>query len=139
MSLIEEQDVSLILEYDKQCFGYTRTQFMIAWLKMPQSKSFQYKIDEKVAGFCVLRKATKGYKIGPLFADDEIIAEELYKTCLSAVSQGEDIYLDIPVVNKAAQALVKKYNANYVFECARMYYGGPPKLPLDKIFGITTF
>jgi len=27
----------------------------------------------------------------------------------------------------------------YVFECARMYYGKPPVVELDKIFGLTTF
>ncbi len=138
ISFIEGQDISSILEYDKQCFGYPRPQFMKPWLKMPLSKAFKYTMNDKIAGFCVLRKATSGYKIGPLFADDALVAEALYQACLNAVP-GEDVFLDIPVINKAAQALVKKYEASYVFECARMYYGMPTKLPLDKIFGISTF
>ncbi|MCF8076650.1 MAG: GNAT family N-acetyltransferase, partial [Desulfotignum sp.] len=48
-------------------------------------------------------------------------------------------YLDIPIVNTAAKNLVDQYHMTYVFECARMYYGRPPVLPTDKIFGITTF
>jgi len=138
VSLFEDQDLMSILEFDKQCFGYIRPQFMKPWLRMPQSKVFKYTIHERLVGFCVLRKATTGYKIGPLFADDEKIAEALYKACLNAAPY-EEIYLDIPVNNTAAQALVKKYKASYVFECARMYYGTRPKLPVDKIFGITTF
>jgi len=138
ISLIEVQDLSSILEYDKQCFGYSRPQFMKPWLKMPQSKAFKYTINDTIAGFCVLRKATNGYKIGPLFADNSLVADALYQACLNAAPD-EDVFLDIPVINKAAQALAKKYKASYVFECARMYYGSPPKLPLDKIFGISTF
>ncbi|MFK7947270.1 MAG: hypothetical protein AB8G11_06765 [Saprospiraceae bacterium] len=36
-------------------------------------------------------------------------------------------------------ALIKKDDAKYVFECARMYYGNPPKVDFNKVFGITTF
>jgi len=35
--------------------------------------------------------------------------------------------------------LVKKYQAKYVFECARMYYGTPPPAQWEKVFGLTTF
>ena len=89
-------------------------------------------------GFAVVRKLISGYKIGPLFADNAMIAEELYKACLNAV-QGEQLYIDIPVCNGAAVQLVKKYEAEYVFECARMYYGTPPKVDMNKVFGITSF
>jgi hypothetical protein len=85
-----------------------------------------------------LRKADEGYKIGPLFADNFEIAEALYQACLNA-APGENVYLDIPVINKDAISLIKKYNASYVFECARMYYGNHPEQDLAKIFGITTF
>ena len=89
-------------------------------------------------GFAVIRKVNVGYKIGPLFADNDWIAEELYRACLNS-AQGEPIYFDIPVINKGAVQLVKKYKAKYTFECARMYYGPVPKIKIDKVFGITTF
>ncbi|MFA7326926.1 MAG: hypothetical protein WC121_09695 [Candidatus Kapaibacterium sp.] len=41
--------------------------------------------------------------------------------------------------HSAAVNLVKKYAAKYVFECARMYLGTPPKVDTNKIYGITTF
>ena len=62
----------------------------------------------------------------------------MYKACLKS-AVGQAVFLDIPTVNKEALALVKKYDAQYVFECARMYYGGMPKMDMDKIYGITTF
>lgn len=138
ISPINENDINSILEYDKQCFGFSRPQFMIPWLKLPGNKTFKYVEDGILNGFAIVRKAIKGYKVCPLFADNEIIAEELYKACLNSVV-GEALYLDIPVTNQKAVELIKKYNATYVFECARMYYGKPPVVELNKIFGLTTF
>ena len=37
------------------------------------------------------------------------------------------------------KGLTEKYNATYVFECARMYYGTPPETDINNVFGITTF
>jgi hypothetical protein len=85
-----------------------------------------------------MRKAASGYKICSLFATDAAIAEALYQACLNA-APGEEVFLDIPVINPAAVNFIKKYNTTYVFECARMYYGKPPEVALNMIFGITTF
>jgi hypothetical protein len=55
------------------------------------------------------------------------------------VAVGEPLYLDVPALNLEALEMVKKYDAIYVFECARMYYGAPPITDINKIFGVTTF
>lgn len=135
---ITETDLDTVLAYDADCFGFPRPQFMQPWLFLPGNKTFKYTEDNIIKGFTVVRKLMKGYKIGPLFADNPTIAEELYKACLNAV-QGEQLYMDIPVCNEAAVQLVKTYEAGYVFECARMYYGPPPKVDMNKVFGITSF
>ena len=138
ISSIEEKDFEAVLNYDKQCFGFPRPQFLIPWLKQSTAKTFKYSDNEKLKGFAVIRKANKGYKVCPLFAYNAEIAEELYKACLNSVT-GEPLYIDIPMINQNADALIKKYNTTYVFECARMYYGNPPELEINKVFGITTF
>ncbi|MGA9292485.1 MAG: GNAT family N-acetyltransferase, partial [Ignavibacteriaceae bacterium] len=130
ISPISDEDRDTILEYDKQCFGFYRPQFLKPWLKLPGNKTFKYTEDDKLKGFAIVRKADKGYKVCPLFADNEMIAEELYKACLNSV-QGESLFLDIPVVNKGAVNLIKRYNGTYVFECARMYYGKPPDIDIN--------
>jgi len=127
-----------ICRYDSDCFGFSRPQFLKAWLEMDNAISFVFCENQKIRGVANLRKVNPGHKIGPLFADTPVIAEALYRACLSA-AHGEMVFLDIPVVNTAAMAMVEKYRTEYVFECGRMYYGTPPELPLDKIFGITTF
>jgi len=138
ISPIIKDDFDSILEYDKQCFGFSRPQFLIPWLKQPDVKTFKYSNNGKLEGFAIIRKANKGYKICPLFADNSTIAEELYKACLNSVV-GKPLYLDIPVINSDAVSLTQKYNTTYVFECARMYYGKAPNIEINKVFGITTF
>jgi GNAT superfamily N-acetyltransferase len=138
ISPITKYDYDEILNYDKECFGFNRMQFMLNWLEMPEVKAFKYYDENNIKGFVIVRKANKGFKICPLFADDFNIANELYKAASNSV-KGNLLYLDIPIINDDAKKLVEKYNMKYVFECARMYYGTPPEVPLNKIFGITTF
>lgn len=138
ISAIAVNDFEAIMAYDQQCFGFSRHQFMKLWLNLPGVKTFKYLKDEKLKGFAVLRKVNIGYKICPLFANNAEIATELYKACLNAVP-GEPVYLDIPMINQAAVDLTKAFNTTYVFECARMYFGKPPNLAIQKVFGITTF
>ena len=132
------EDLTAILDFDLECFGVNRKKFLVPWLLSANARSITYKSTDGLKGFAVIRKCHLGYKIGPLFAENFSIAEALYKTCLT-IGQGEQIFLDIPVVNKDAIDLVKKFKAEYVFECARMYAGTPPKSSLIKVFGITSF
>lgn len=57
----------------------------------------------------------------------------------SAVAAGEPVYLDTPEVNPAALVLAKRHGMNPVFETARMYTCSFPDLPLDRLFGVTSF
>ena len=138
ISPIDDSDITSILAYDKQCFGLLRPQFIMPWLKIPYNKTFKYVENNVLKGFAVVRKVSTGYKICPLFADNEQIAEELYKACLNSAI-GQPLYIDIPMVNQGAINMVRKYNATSIFECARMYLGTPPSMLMDKVFGITTF
>jgi len=135
---ITKNDIDQILAYDEQCFGFARPLFMVSWLNLPDSKTFKYIEHGNLKGFSIIRKVNPGYKVCPLFSDNQIIAEELYKACLNAVI-GEPLFLDIPMVNQRALNIVNKYKAKYVFECARMYHGKAPAVEIDKVFGITTF
>ncbi len=135
---IESEDFDEIKSYDIECFGFDRAKFLKNWLTLPDRQSFKYLENNALKGFAVIRKVNIGFKIGPLFADNDAIAEELYRACLNSAI-GEPIYFDIPTVNKGAIQIVKKYNAQYTFECARMYYGNAPKINMNKVYGITSF
>ena len=44
-----------------------------------------------------------------------------------------------PIVLHGAQRAVQRHGLREVFGCARMYYGRPPALSHDEIYGVTTF
>jgi hypothetical protein len=86
----------------------------------------------------VIRPCRKGFKIGPLVADDRATAEAVLSALIAKVGGGE-IFLDVPGVNLAAIALAQDFGLAPVFETARMYTGAIPPLRLERVFGITSF
>ena len=89
-------------------------------------------------GYGVIRPAREGHKIGPLFAEGPQEADLIFRALASTV-KGEALVIDPPDPNTEAIDLVERHDLSPVFETARMYRGAAPDLPLDRIFGITTF
>jgi len=135
---IKSEDFVQISVLDKQCFGFGRDGFLKGWLAMPDSLALKFQSGSEILGFGVIRKCRKGFKIGPLFTDGLATADELFKA-FSTHAQGQPIYLDIPEINKDAVKLATNYKLKECFGCARMYLGPAPKLPYERIFGVTTF
>ena len=90
-------------------------------------------------GYGVIRPCRTGYKIGPLFADSPELAESLFLALTSKVQATEPIFLDTPEVNQAAVALAERHAMQVSFETARMYTGDFPELPVNRLFGMTSF
>ncbi len=124
--------------YDRDCFPAPRSAFLEAWINQPDALALGYLEDGKLKGYGVRRKCVGGHKIGPLFADDFITAENLFLALQQNV-EGDAIYLDITDINPAARRLVEKHHMVQVFSTGRMYLKGQPKLLDEKVFGITTF
>jgi GNAT superfamily N-acetyltransferase len=129
-----------LLAYDTAHFPAEREAFLRCWIAQEGHFGLaRLGPDGKILGYGVRRKCFTGYKIGPLFARDRPTAE-LILDGLSAGIPGEPFFLDIPVPNTAAVALVKDRQMVPVFFTARLYSTRDPvPLPLDEIFGVTTF
>jgi hypothetical protein len=52
---------------------------------------------------------------------------------------GEAFFFDVPEINADAVALAERHGMTSVFETARMYTQEPPTLPIERIFGVTSF
>ena len=139
--LISLQEIPFhkIQEYDRQCFPAERTVFLRAWLRMPVAHGVGVVEKGELQGYGLIRRCRRGYKIGPLFAEDPDTAEAIYLNLSSYADEQESIYLDIPERNQAALALAGKYGMQKVFSTARMYTGKEPEIALSKVFGVTTF
>ena len=128
-----------LLRYDELHFPDQRFQFLEKWVSQPDSIAFGFMADGGLSGYGLLRKCRLGFKIGPLFARDETIAESLFSALVGGINEGEPVFLDVPEPNSAALTLAERHSMKKVFETARMYTKGDPGLPMSKIFGVTTF
>jgi len=133
------QDRHLVLAYDRQFFPDERSAFLNAWLQQEGSIVLGVREGESLLGYAVLRPCRTGFKVGPLFAQTAAVAEELLVDLQGRVPAGDPIFLDVPEPNAAALALVARHGMHACFETARMYTGADPGLPLERIFGITSF
>lgn len=128
-----------ICAYDKPFFPDNRREFLRFWIDQPQCTALGIVQDNKLAGYGVLRACRTGYKVGPLFADSPEYAEQLFLALNAYAPEGAPVFLDIPAVNSAAIELVNRHNMIVSFETARMYTGQIPDLPINRLFGVTTF
>ena len=127
-----------LVSYDRLFFPAQRSNFLKSWIGQEDSLSLADISEGQMTGYGVIRRCCKGYKIAPLFADSPETAQNLFAS-LSAFGENQPVFLDIPVCNHSAIELVERHGMKKVFETGRIYLGSAPKLPLDKIYGITSF
>lgn len=130
---------SAVEVHDAALFPAPRPAFLTCWIAQPESHALGVVDEGRLAGYGVIRRCGSGYKIGPLFADDAADAERLFAALQSEVEEGQPVFLDTPEVNPAAVALAESHGMAKVFETARMYTKGDPGLPVERVFGVTTF
>jgi GNAT superfamily N-acetyltransferase len=125
--------------FDREHFPAPRSRFLEAWISQPDSSTLvAFGKDGSVSGFGTIRTCFSGCKIGPLFAVDGEVADRLYRG-LAAYAPGLPVYLDVPEPNREGLDLAARYGMELVFETARMYTRQVPALPLQEVFGVTSF
>jgi GNAT superfamily N-acetyltransferase len=135
---IKRTDLNKVTVFDAKFFPASRPSFLECWLFQKDSTALMVKDENgNILGYGVIRKCFKGQKVGPLFAQDAKTAKDLLSSLASSVS-GE-IFLDVPEPNLAGVQLAKSFGMQPVFSTVRMYTKSSPKLPLENIFGVTTF
>jgi ribosomal protein S18 acetylase RimI-like enzyme len=130
---------SAVCAYDNAYFPAERTAFLRAWLRQPDAAARGWIEDGRLQGYGLVRRCRSGWKIGPLFAERERIAECLFLALCSGAGAAEPVYLDLPEANAAAVALAQRHHMRMVFETARMYTGRPPAVSMRGLYGVTTF
>ena len=125
-----------LVTYERDLFPAERATFLAAWLAMPGTVSRAVVDGDQLLGWALRRPCIEGYKVGPLFADEPEIADDLLRA-LAADAAGL-LYLDIPDPNNAGRALAARHDMRSIFTTTRMYDGSPPRLDHDRIFGVTS-
>jgi len=124
--------------YDRARFPAARQGFLRHWLAQPRGTALALVEGDALRGYGVIRRCHAGYKIGPLFADAKEVAERLFGALCRDVGE-EPVYLDVPEVNAGGMRLAQRESMKRVFDTARMYTGEFPNLPIERVFGVTTF
>jgi ribosomal protein S18 acetylase RimI-like enzyme len=124
--------------YDSALFPVPRRRFLSEWILQPDAVGYAVVKDGRLSGYGLLRPCRRGGKIGPLFADDAGIADDLLRALCSRAPD-TPVYLDVPETNPAAVMLAERRGMAKVFETARMYTKEAPALPFERLFGVTTF
>jgi len=127
-----------IAAFDAGCFFQERKDFLKAWLGEEGHVGFAAIDGQKIKGYGLIRPYCDGYKTGPLFADTPVVANNIFNA-LCAEVEGSNIILDVPENNTEGLLLAERHGLVQSFETARMYKGGSVDLPLDRIYGITSF
>jgi hypothetical protein len=131
-----ELPVQTLLAFDEHLFPEERSAFLTAWITMPGVACLAVIDGDQVLGWAARRPCLQGHKVGPLFANDTEIANDLL--CSLAEGVPGPLYLDIPDPNAAGRALAAQHGMTPAFSTVRMYDGPPPVLDLDRVFGVTS-
>jgi hypothetical protein len=127
-----------ILRYDETAFPAPRTEFLRSWIGQPHAVALGVVDGRTLKGYGVLRDCREGFKIGPLFADDEEVADRLFAGIIARAPDAP-IFLDTPEANPGAVALAARHAMTPIFETARIDKNGAAQTRLDRCFGVTTF
>jgi Acetyltransferase (GNAT) domain len=131
-----ELPLESLVTYDHHLFPSARSAFLAAWMAMPGVASLAIVDGDQVLGWGARRPCIEGHKVGPLFANDAEIANDLL--CALATGVAGPLYVDIPDPNAPGRALAARHGMTPVFSTVRMYDGPPPALDFERIFGVTT-
>ena len=138
VALAAETTFEAIGHFDRQVFPERRDAFLRSWLTQPMAAAYVARDGGRLTGYTVIRRCREGWKIGPLAADDVVIARRLYEGAAAHAPSGEAVFVDVPGANPSAKSFLAALSLTPVFETARMYTGPDPAIELPKLFGVTT-
>ncbi len=108
--------------YDRRFFPADRSTLMRSWIKQkPSGCALGVIKNDELAGYGVIRRAYQGYRLEPMYAQDKELAQGLLLSLLSKVEPGAPVYINIPLVNQDACALVQEYGMRPAIALVRMY------------------
>lgn len=127
-----------ICAYDRLHFPAAREKFLRCWLNQIPSSGYAVVQNSQLVGYGCIRPSAEGFRIGPLFANNQDIADALF-TNLVQHAGSSLFFMDSPAeVNSDARALAKHYHLEETFESARMYLKYEPDIAIKQVYGITS-
>lgn len=128
-----------LMAYDYSVSGFQRRIFLTHWINQPGCHALSLPDQQgNLKGYGVIRPCRSGYKIGPLFADDDASARLLFDSLCHQVA-GQQVFLDVPENNPLAASMARESGMKPAFSTARMFLRGNPTHNSAAVYGITSF
>lgn len=127
-----------LIAYDETLAIGPRRSFMRRWFTAPGVLVATLRHTSGLGAIGALRPCRDGFKLGPVLAGTPDDAARVVRS-LVAHAHGALVQLDVPEPNAPGLAIAAELGLEQSFECARMHLGGVPDLPVDRIFGVTSF
>jgi hypothetical protein len=131
--------IDTLASFDERYFPTRREKFLKAWATQGNHHGLVIMRGHDVCAYGIIRPCHLGHKIGPLFAQTITQARSLVLALCSDLEPRTPVYLDPPASNVMAINLAQSLGMRMVFETARMYKGATLTLPIEHIYGITSF
>ena len=139
---IEDVNMKSLFMYNTKVFGFERHSFLSKWLCAPGSYA-RVAIDSEgsIVGYTVARPTfiKASYKIGPLYADSEPIAEKLLKAVFEELRHEKPVpVVCIDAPTEKGTKLCERLGGKRSLELAYMVMNNIPDACFDKWFACTT-
>ena len=131
----EPGDLDAVTAFDRRYFPDDRARFLAGWLRAPHLALAAIDGDA-IVGYGVARECREGFKIGPLFAEQDAIATSILAG-LADLCDG-NVHIDVSDIQAGFQHALAGGGLEPGFVTARMYRGGTPEINLDGVFATTT-
>ena len=140
---VDQVELEALFLYDSKVFGFQRHAFLSKWLHVTGSHA-RVAVSSKgsIVGYSAARPTfvkEDGYRIGPLFADSEAIAEKLLKVLFEVLLHQEKpaplVCMDVPT--KKGVELSERLQGKKEIEFVYMVTKDLPNACFEKQFGAT--
>jgi hypothetical protein len=131
--------LDFLLNIDKECFTFSRKDFLPLWLQQNKSLLLAKLVDHKYSGYGLFLPCADGNKISPLLSTDPDTADQLLSALVYNMDEGTRFFLDLPSTNEQAILLAEKMNMKKIKNTVRMYLNSNPEISLNNVFGFTDY
>jgi GNAT superfamily N-acetyltransferase len=132
------EQIRAIGRFDAEYFGADRTRVLGRLFEEFLELCFVSRDELGVTGYIMCRKAAVGYGLGPWMCKPKNRPEatRLLRACLSAIEQGEKVYVGLPASNTTAVSILREFGFRQYYKSIRMGWGKKLDDCVDGVFAI---
>ena len=125
-SPIDEYNLSEVIDFDEYCCGYNRGSLLRSWFTAAGRRGWIYREGNEIAGVLGARLSTAGIRIGPIYARNHFIAQQMLQSIRTYFPSSIRFTVDVPEFS--SEMIQDFIDLGFVeqFHTYRMYRGGAP-------------